>query len=763
MTNSSPTKPPYKFTGFLSYCRADGDAVTRLHRRLESFVIPKSLRKDGQKTLGRFFQDKVELAASHEVAGGLTENLDESRFLILCCSSEAGESHWVNEEVKHVLKQRGQQAILAVILRGDSARATFPPALRDNPPLAADLRACGDGEEIGFLKLVAGILDVDLGEIIDRQKAAQRRQMQIRSFLIGLFALLAVAATFSAWQAIQQRDRAEKMALEAIDIGSGVVDRAEELSRTYAVPTEAVQGLLTFAGERFERLFEAGVKNPELERRRAVLLLSFADVAKRTGDVTAQGRYADAAIDHFASLLERKEGLGGYYSRALMSSADAALTRGDDVTGMKHYTDALSILRSSYQDGEKDLGSRQLLAGALYHLGMARLRRKEVDQALPLLEEALPLYEENWKEKPEDDINATNLITCLDSLGGARALNQDLENARIMIEKSIVTARDWIAKSPASLPARSTLALSLMKKAQLQSDTQDMAGAIITFEETIQVSRNLAAKDPGNAILANHLAFRLVLMAQTVQKSGDFKRAGELANEGIRLREIEIGKDQANLDILKSYVEMLRVARSIASDLGDLPGMLSLSKTIAKTTGEIRTLTGNGIEQMKAHAHALEIVGDDSAQNRNLESMLEAYEAAAALRRTILKSDPDSIEARTAIAGTLHALGLTRKFAKQTDGAVAALTEAAETRASLAATNPPSPGLSFAAAESYQQLATLQAGFDGAACEKSMLKAENLLSTLVKNHPENTTYSASLQKTREMLKLIQGASEKTEQ
>ena len=52
--------------------------------------------------------------------------------------------------------------------------------------------------------------------------------------------------------------------------------------------------------------------------------------------------------------------------------------------------------------------------------------------------------------------------------------------------------------------------------------------------------------------------------------------------------------------------------------------------------------------------------------------MLKAYEEAAQLRRTVLKATPDSIEAQSAIAGTLHALGLTHKFAKQTEAAVAA-------------------------------------------------------------------------------------------
>tara|TARA_R110002096_G_scaffold29509_4_gene88933 strand:- start:24931 stop:27270 length:2340 start_codon:yes stop_codon:yes gene_type:complete len=747
-------KSPFKFRGFLSYSRRDAKEAKKLHRRLERYQIPKSLRSVAKKTLGRFFRDKEELAASSELKGELTENLDESQWLIVCCSPEAAASKWVNAEIEHVIQTRGRDAVLAVILEGEP-EAVFPPALQDLPPLAADFRPQGDGQDIGFLKLVAGILNVDLGELRDREAAAQRRRARLRSALVTLFALLAIAASVSAYLAIQQRDRAEKMALEAIDIGAGVVDKAGDLSRTYQVPTEAVEEMLTFAEERFERLFAAGAKDPELERRRAQLLLSFASVAKRTGDVAAQRRYAETAIEQMASLVERGEGIPGHYTQALMTAGQAALAQGDETTGMKHLEGALSIARASYHDrDDTDLHIRHLYGRALYEMAMAKLANQDGAAARPLLEEAVPLFEANRNEAPDDEIHVTNLIVSLDLLGGAQALDQDREAALATLERAIDQGRTWVEIHPGSLTARTTLATSLTKLAQLRLDSGNAPGAVSSYLESIALTRELAEIDPGNAELQNNLSLRLVLGAQALQTVGDLDRAAEFTNEGIALTKNSIAADPTNVGLKNTYLSMLDAGYGTASQRNDAPGMLAIAREQAALRGDLRTLLGDSTARKTDHAYALERVGDASAANRNLEGMLEAYGAAAPLRRELLAEDPQSIDARTALAGTLHALGLSHKFAKQSEAALEALGQAAELRSGLAEQDPGNRDIAFAASDSFQQLAIVQAGIDGAASLASLESAEALLAKLVEAHPDHAAYQESLKKTRDILQMI---------
>lgn len=746
-------KSPFKFRGFLSYSRRDSKEARELHRRLERYQIPKTLRAAAKKTLGRFFRDKEELAASSELKGELTENLDESQWLIVCCSPEAAASKWVNAEIEHVIQTRGRDAVLAVILEGEP-EAVFPPALQAQPPLAADFRPQGDGQDIGFLKLVAGILDVDLGELRDREAAAQRRRARLRSALVTLFALLAIAASTSAYLAIQQRDRAEKMAMEAIDIGAGVMDKTGDLSRTYQVPTEAVEEMLSFAEERFERLFEAGAQNPELERRRAQLLLSFASIAKRTGDVAAQRRYAESAIEQMASLVERGEGIPGHYTQALMTAGHAALAQGDDANGMKHLEGALSIARATYNDGEPDINIRHIYGRALYEMAMAKLADQDGDAARPLLEEAVPLFEANRDEEPEDEIHVTNLIVSLDLLGGSQALVKDHEAALATLERAIDQGRSWVETRPGSLTARTTLATSLTKLAQLRLDTDNAPGAVSAYLESIAMTRELAEYDPGNADLQNDLALRLVLGSRALQSVGELDQASELLKEGIVLTKNAIAADPTNIQLRRTFLSMLDVGYQTAEQRNDAPSMLAIAKDQAALRSELRSVLGDSTDRKTNHAYALERVGDASAANRDLEGMLNAYGAAAPLRRELLAETPQSSQAQTALAATLHALGLSRKFAKQNEGAIEALSEAAQIRLGLAQQDAENSGVAFAASESFQQLAIVQAGFDGEASLASLKSAETLLASLVKSHPDNAGYQSSLQKTREILRMV---------
>ena len=92
-----------KYRGFISYSHADEKAVQRLLYRLETYVMPNKLRhgdagsmSDGR--LGSFFRDKEELSAG-DLPSQITEALAGSDYLIVVCSPNAVQSHWVNKEI----------------------------------------------------------------------------------------------------------------------------------------------------------------------------------------------------------------------------------------------------------------------------------------------------------------------------------------------------------------------------------------------------------------------------------------------------------------------------------------------------------------------------------------------------------------------------------------------------------------------------------------------------------------------------------------
>lgn len=230
------------YEAFISYSHGDRAWATWLLKALETYRVPARMvgtpspRGPVPARLRPLFCDREELSASGELGATLTRSLAESSALIVICSPRAAGSRWVNEEVLAFKRAHGEGRVFCAIVDGDPAgtdqTGCFPPALRFRlgedgqlsaipiEPLAADLREQGDGRKLGKLKLVAGLLEIRLDSLVQRE--AQRRQRRL-AWIAGaaMFGMLAMGAlTLEAWrerreavrqraQAVQQRTQAE--------------------------------------------------------------------------------------------------------------------------------------------------------------------------------------------------------------------------------------------------------------------------------------------------------------------------------------------------------------------------------------------------------------------------------------------------------------------------------------------------------------------------------------------------------------------------
>ncbi len=202
-----------RYKAFISYARADDRIAAWLHGRLERFVTPPDLRSLSglhgpvPASLRTIFRDRTDLSGGGALNDKLTQALQDSQFLIVLCSPAAAQSFYVNQEVETFLALGRRDHVFPVVTSGapdsgDPATECFPPALRGLGLLAADLRdirlktgqLIGDGREDGCLKLIAGILGVELDVIRRRERQAQRRRMMWTSVAASVFLGLAVAA-----------------------------------------------------------------------------------------------------------------------------------------------------------------------------------------------------------------------------------------------------------------------------------------------------------------------------------------------------------------------------------------------------------------------------------------------------------------------------------------------------------------------------------------------------------------------------------------
>lgn len=176
------------YWAFLSYSHQDADFADWIFDELDSFRVPRNLRKPGMgKHLRPIFRDREELAASADLNGRIKEAMQGSDSLVVLCSPNAANSQWVNAEIK-LFKLLGKtDRIFPLIVAGEpnayyvcgsSEDECFPPALRytitetgemttqpDRAFVAADARLDKDGKENAKLKIIAGLLGVGMGDL----------------------------------------------------------------------------------------------------------------------------------------------------------------------------------------------------------------------------------------------------------------------------------------------------------------------------------------------------------------------------------------------------------------------------------------------------------------------------------------------------------------------------------------------------------------------------------------------------------------------
>jgi WD40 repeat protein len=250
-----------RYAAFLSYSHHDTEIGEWLQKRLESYRVPSPLvgrvGRFGpiQKCLGKFFRDRVDLAAEHDLGAAIRRALDEADALIVLCSPRSAGSRYVHEELRTFKAMRKGERIFAAIVSGEPHAAGKPGHLPDEEcfspaliyqlgedgqistvpepiePIAADFRTGRDGPESGALKLIAALLGVGLDELVQREKQAERSRRRRSAAIAAAMSVLAVVGLTSAVGALRQRDAAfttesKYLAREAYRISQETGDHA---------------------------------------------------------------------------------------------------------------------------------------------------------------------------------------------------------------------------------------------------------------------------------------------------------------------------------------------------------------------------------------------------------------------------------------------------------------------------------------------------------------------------------------------------------
>jgi tetratricopeptide (TPR) repeat protein len=227
-----------RFSAFISYSHADRGWADWLHRTLESYRLP------GQRgrSLAPVFLDRAELAASDDLESDIADALNRAQTLIVVCSPTAARSSRVASEIERFQAIPGRRILTLVVAgrpnsiarQGEESEECLPAPLRrdtDNSVregLAADVRQGRGGKREALLKLVAGILDLELDVLRRRELQRQRRRWLAVTGVTAAGMAVTTGLAIYAWgarsEALHAEARARIEADTATQVTSFLVD-----------------------------------------------------------------------------------------------------------------------------------------------------------------------------------------------------------------------------------------------------------------------------------------------------------------------------------------------------------------------------------------------------------------------------------------------------------------------------------------------------------------------------------------------------------
>ncbi len=402
----------FKFRAFLSYSHRDKKWGRWLHKALEGYRIDKDLvgRETATgaipKTLRPIFRARDDFAAGHSLTKQTRAALETSAFLIVLCSPNSARSDYVNEEVQFFKAMGRADHVIPVTAEPSSFEFDADGQVTSTPaePIAADARDVGDGKALVLAKVVAGLLGLDLDEIVRRAKRAERRR-RVRNGIIGALLFLTSAAIGAAVFAYQKLIESERRLDQAVELATNFVNRAVALTDEMGVRQRVILGFLQEADRALTAFLDDGADTPKLRYRRATMLIEFARSYKRLGQSNEQLRRATEARRLLAELVESKPNKESWLHGLAAAHSDIGdvLTAQGDLTGtLASYRASLAIAERLVQADPENAGWQHDLSVSHIKIGDVLTAQGDLTSALASYQASLAIAERLTQADPQN-------------------------------------------------------------------------------------------------------------------------------------------------------------------------------------------------------------------------------------------------------------------------------------------------------------------------------------------------------------------------
>lgn len=579
-----------RYKAFISYSHADESWARWLHRKLEQYRLPRSVRNAAQTGAGGLrpiFRDRDELASSGSLNAAILDALHRSDALIVICSPAAAKSRWVNQEIVEFCRVQPADRVFCCIVEGDPP-GVFPEALSAvGEPLAADFRKTRDGRRDGLTKLVAGLMGLELDELRQREAQTRRRRQAVVTGASALGMMittgLAAWALFAQQQAVEARQQSESRRAQAEDLLGFMVgdlrSSLEPLGRLDLLDIVADQAM-----EYFKQPNIGEVSDGELTAKARILTQIGEIKTNRYLYEEALGAFTEAnaqsrqlSFRHpsdTAILFERSQAeyWVGYVHWRIGNLDDAA-------RWLSVYRDSALELTRLEPDRDDWIAE---LAHANHNLGVLALEQGDPHRAFEVFQAEATAFGELLARSPKDvDLREAH-ADAISWLGTASSQRGDLAAALDYQAQSRVTREAMASEHADNVHLQLWKAVARANEASAYAMLGRIADAETLYARTQQTVQDLLDSDPGNK------QWRRFLLSSTVDRTelalhpsysplADFDASSGLrkAIEGlIELHEAEPMDRRVALALLKAY----RIRLALERD-HDRPEAATLAKS----------------------------------------------------------------------------------------------------------------------------------------------------------------------------------------
>lgn len=232
---------------FISYNQHDVKWAKWLRRKLEWYRLPSEIHNefDNSQYIRPVFRDRDELS-SGKLGSELRKQLEASKYLIVICSPNSANSHWVNDEVQAFIDMGRLEYIIPFIVDGNPHEYScieaaqhsmpdecFPWAIREwnTGHLSESLLGIaitddgGTNKQKAFIRVVSRLLDVDFDILWQRHKRERRARFLLSFCAASLLSF--ITYWFGTPVQLSVGIRAEQAALPEMEYGTMRIGESE--------------------------------------------------------------------------------------------------------------------------------------------------------------------------------------------------------------------------------------------------------------------------------------------------------------------------------------------------------------------------------------------------------------------------------------------------------------------------------------------------------------------------------------------------------